>query len=152
MSKIKIENVCYVYDGGTPFETVALNDINIDIRENTVCVIILANLCDLIKKIVKIRRIEAESVISGNLEGGCPCDGFILVAEEPFGMFSCGLFIKTRGNIDGSLYTDFMSRFDLCAKQVKIKIGVHFVCLGGVVCPTVVAFRKNGNGINVAGF
>jgi len=40
MSKIKIENVCYVYDGGTPFETVALNDINIDIRSNTVTGII----------------------------------------------------------------------------------------------------------------
>lgn len=40
MSKIKIENVCYVYDGGTPFETVALNDINIDIREKTVTGII----------------------------------------------------------------------------------------------------------------
>ena len=40
MSKIKIENVSYVYDGGTPFETVALNDINIDIRENTVTGII----------------------------------------------------------------------------------------------------------------
>ena len=40
MSKIKIENVCYVYDGGTPFETVALNNINIDIREKTVTGII----------------------------------------------------------------------------------------------------------------
>ena len=40
MSKIRIENVSYVYDGGTPFETVALNDINIDIRENTVTGII----------------------------------------------------------------------------------------------------------------
>ena len=40
MSKIKIENVCYVYDGGTPFETVALNDINIDIREKAVTGII----------------------------------------------------------------------------------------------------------------
>ena len=40
MSKIKIENVSYVYDGGTPFETVALNDINIEIRENTITGII----------------------------------------------------------------------------------------------------------------
>ena len=40
MSKIKIENVSYVYDGGTPFETVALDDINIDIRENTLTGII----------------------------------------------------------------------------------------------------------------
>ena len=40
MSKIRIENVCYVYDGGTPFETVALDDINIEIRENTVTGII----------------------------------------------------------------------------------------------------------------
>ncbi|MBE6583734.1 MAG: energy-coupling factor transporter ATPase [Ruminococcaceae bacterium] len=40
MSKIKIENVCYVYDGGTPFETVALDNINIEIRENTVTGII----------------------------------------------------------------------------------------------------------------
>ncbi len=40
MSKIKIENVSYIYDGGTPFETVALNDINIEIREKTVTGII----------------------------------------------------------------------------------------------------------------
>ena len=40
MSKIKIENVCYVYDGGTPFQTVALDDINIEIRENAVTGII----------------------------------------------------------------------------------------------------------------
>lgn len=40
MSKIKIENVSYVYDGGTPFETVALNDINIEIRESTITGII----------------------------------------------------------------------------------------------------------------
>ncbi len=40
MSKITIENVSYVYDSGTPFEVTALDNVSIDIQENTVTGII----------------------------------------------------------------------------------------------------------------
>lgn len=40
MSKIKVENVSYVYSPGTPFEVRALDDVTIEIKENTVTGII----------------------------------------------------------------------------------------------------------------
>ncbi len=40
MSKIKVENVSYVYSAGTPFEVRALDDVTIEIKENTVTGII----------------------------------------------------------------------------------------------------------------
>ena len=40
MSKIKVENVTYVYSAGTPFEVRALDDVTIEIKENTVTGII----------------------------------------------------------------------------------------------------------------
>ncbi len=36
MSKIRLENISYVYGAGTPFEMHALNDVTLDIRENAV--------------------------------------------------------------------------------------------------------------------
>ena len=36
MSKIRLENISYVYGAGTPFEKHALDDITLDIRENAV--------------------------------------------------------------------------------------------------------------------
>ena len=40
MSKIKVENVSYVYSPGTPFEVRALDDVTIEIKENTITGII----------------------------------------------------------------------------------------------------------------
>ena len=40
MAKIKVENVSYVYSAGTPFEVRALDDVCIEIKENTVTGII----------------------------------------------------------------------------------------------------------------
>ena len=40
MSKIKVENVSYLYSPGTPFEVKALDDVSIDIKEHTVTGII----------------------------------------------------------------------------------------------------------------
>ncbi len=40
MSKIKVENVSYVYGEGTPFEIKALDDVSIDIEENCITGII----------------------------------------------------------------------------------------------------------------
>ena len=40
MSKIKVENVSYVYSAGTPFEVRALDDVTIEIKENTITGII----------------------------------------------------------------------------------------------------------------
>lgn len=40
MSKIKVENVSYVYSGGTPYEVTALDNVSIDIEEHTVTGII----------------------------------------------------------------------------------------------------------------
>ena len=40
MSKIKVENVSFIYGGGTPFEIAALHDVNIEIREGCITGII----------------------------------------------------------------------------------------------------------------
>ena len=40
MSKITVENVSYVYSGGTPFEMAALNDVSFEINENCITGII----------------------------------------------------------------------------------------------------------------
>ena len=40
MSKIKVENVSFVYGGGTPFEIAALHDVNLEIREGCITGII----------------------------------------------------------------------------------------------------------------
>ena len=40
MSKIKVENVSYVYSAGTPFEVRALDGVTIEIKENTITGII----------------------------------------------------------------------------------------------------------------
>ena len=40
MSKIKVENVSFVYSVGTPFEVKALDDVTIEIKENTITGII----------------------------------------------------------------------------------------------------------------
>ena len=40
MSKITVENVSYVYSGGTPFEMAALNDVSFEIKENCITGII----------------------------------------------------------------------------------------------------------------
>ena len=40
MSKIKVENVSFVYSAGTPFEVKALDDVTIEIKENTITGII----------------------------------------------------------------------------------------------------------------
>ena len=40
MSKIKVENVSYLYSPGTPFEVKALDDVSIEIKEHTVTGII----------------------------------------------------------------------------------------------------------------
>jgi energy-coupling factor transport system ATP-binding protein len=40
MSKIKVENVSFIYGGGTPFEIAALRDVNIEIREGCITGII----------------------------------------------------------------------------------------------------------------
>ena len=40
MSKIKVENVSYLYSPGTPFEVRALDDVSIEIKEHTVTGII----------------------------------------------------------------------------------------------------------------
>ena len=40
MSKIKVENVSFVYSAGTPFEVRALDDVTIEIKENTITGII----------------------------------------------------------------------------------------------------------------
>lgn len=40
MSKITVENVSYVYSGGTPFEMAALSDVSFEIKENCITGII----------------------------------------------------------------------------------------------------------------
>ncbi len=40
MSKIKVENVSYIYSAGTPFEVKALDDVNMEIKSNTITGII----------------------------------------------------------------------------------------------------------------
>ncbi|MBQ7293390.1 MAG: energy-coupling factor transporter ATPase [Clostridia bacterium] len=40
MTKIKLENISYVYSPGTPYEVTALNDVSVDITEGTITGII----------------------------------------------------------------------------------------------------------------
>ena len=61
-------------------------------------------------------------------------------------------FIKAGGEVYGRFDADLTRRLDLCAEQVEMKIRVHFVCLGGMICPAVMAFGKQRDGIHVTDF
>ncbi len=104
-----------------------------DIKKYSARIIFLHNLLYLLTKEIKISCIEAKKmkvhfIFIFNL--------LILIGRAnitPFRAFKEFFFIKTRRNINGSIYTDFSARFKLCTKQVKIKARVHFVNTRGMI-------------------
>jgi hypothetical protein len=130
------------------FAAVARNDVY-HIKENLVCIIVCANLGYLIEKVVKVACVIAKSVITGSCEIRCPSNSLVLVTKEPFGADTRDSFVKARRKIYGSLYTKLVRCGDLLTEKVEMEIGVHFICTGGVIRPTMMAFGKKRDRVNV---
>jgi hypothetical protein len=130
---------------------VARNNVQY-IKEDSVRIVVLANLCDLIEKEIKVTGVKAESVVAGSCEVCRPRDALILIAKEPFGLFARRSFVKACGKVNGCLNAYFVRRFYLLAQKVEAKTGMHLVCFGGVICPTVVAFGEKRYRIHMAHF
>ena len=45
-----------------------------------------------------------------------------------------------------------MGCFNLCTKEVKIKMRMHFVGLAWMICPSMMTFGKNSYGVDMARF
>jgi hypothetical protein len=120
------------------FAAIARNNVQY-IKKDSVCIIVLANLCDLVKKEIKVACIKAESVVAGSCKICCPRDALILIAKEPFGLFTRCSFVKTCRKVNGCLNAYFVRRFYLLAQEVEAKTGMHLICFGGVICPAVMA-------------
>jgi hypothetical protein len=122
------------------------------IKEYFVCIVILANLSYLVEKEIKVACVIAKSVVAGCCEIGCPSDSLIFVTEQPFRLFASYSFIEARGKINRGLYAELMRGSYLLAQKVEMKSGMHLVCFGGVICPTVVAFGEKRYRIHMAHF
>ena len=61
-------------------------------------------------------------------------------------------FVKSRGKIYRRFYTDLMRRFDFGAEKVEIQSRMHFVRLGRMICPSVMAFGKYRDRIHMTDF
>jgi hypothetical protein len=122
------------------------------IKEDSVRIVVLANLCDLIEKEIKVTGVKAESVVAGSCEVCRPRDALILIAKEPFGLFARRSFVKARGKVYGCFNAYLVRRFYLLAQKVEAKTGMHLICFGGVICPAVMAFGKECYRIDVTHF
>ena len=140
-----------VYHGLQAGRTVAL-PLRHDVQENAVRIVIAANFVHLIQKIIQIRRVHTQGLVSGHSRIVLKLSLPIPLHRFPFGMAAGSLLIVTSRNIHRGLDSDFMGRLNFRTQQVKIQFRMDLIGHAGVIGPSVMALGEHGNGTDMTQF
>ena len=88
------------------------------------------DLLDLSAKGVKIGRAEAKSMITRHVEGETLT---VYISYNVILMSFCVFFVKACGNVYLRAYSKLLTDFELSAEEVEIKMGMHLICLCGMI-------------------
>ena len=111
-----------------------------NIQKNAAGLIALDDLLHLCGKHIQIGRIVAhQMIVRLHIRIGFRA---LRRNVQPFGMAEHFLFIESGADIHRRVDADLPAGFQLRAQQVKVKIGMHGIGLGRMICPAMMALGK----------